>query len=61
MSLAQTAEAVNGKLVGANVDFSGVTTDTRKAGRGDLFVALVGPNFDGHDFVSQAKIAGAVI
>jgi len=60
MSLAQSAEAVNGKLVGANVEFSSVTTDTRKAGRGDLFVALVGPNFDGHDFISRAKQAGAV-
>jgi len=60
MSLAQSAEAVNGKMIGASVEFSGVTTDTRRAGQGDLFVALVGPNFDGHDFVSQAKQAGAV-
>ena len=60
MSLAQSAEAVNGKMIGANVEFDGVTTDTRRAGQGDLFVALVGPNFDGHDFISQAQAAGAV-
>jgi len=58
MSLAQSAEAVNGTLIGANVEFERVTTDTRKAAKGDLFVALVGPNFDGHDFVEQAKSSG---
>lgn len=60
MSLAQSAEAVNGKLVGANVEFDGVSTDTRKMGAGDLFVALSGPNFDGHNFLEQAQRAGAV-
>ena len=60
MSLAQSAQAVNGKMIGANVEFGSVTTDTRKAGEGDLFVALVGPHFDGHDFISQAKQAGVV-
>ncbi|MGW8248045.1 MAG: UDP-N-acetylmuramoyl-tripeptide--D-alanyl-D-alanine ligase [Acidiferrobacterales bacterium] len=60
MSLAQSAQAVNGKMIGANVEFTSVTTDTRKASPGDLFVALVGPNFDGHEFIAQAKTAGAV-
>ena len=58
MSLVQSAEAVNGKLVGTNVDFTRVTTDTRQAAPGDLFIALVGPNFDGHDFIEQAKASG---
>ena len=39
--------------------FTRVSTDTRAIGQGDLFVALVGENFDGHDFLPQAAEAGA--
>jgi len=39
---------------------SAVSTDTRAIPRGSLFVALRGPNFDGHDFLEQASAAGAV-
>ena len=60
MSLAQSADAVNGALFGSNVDFSGVGTDTRRLSKGDLFVALTGPHYDGHDFLQQAADAGAV-
>jgi UDP-N-acetylmuramoyl-tripeptide--D-alanyl-D-alanine ligase len=38
---------------------SGVSIDTRTLEDGDLFVALHGPNFDGHDFVSDALSRGA--
>ena len=37
-----------------------VSTDTRMIAPGDLFVALVGENFDGHDFITQAVAAGAL-
>jgi UDP-N-acetylmuramoyl-tripeptide--D-alanyl-D-alanine ligase len=37
-----------------------VTTDSRDVGPGDLFVAIRGPRFDGHDFVEQALAGGAV-
>ncbi|MDF0752196.1 UDP-N-acetylmuramoyl-tripeptide--D-alanyl-D-alanine ligase [Marinobacter sp. 71-i] len=40
--------------------FSGVSTDTRRIANGDLFVALRGENFDGHDYLSVAEQAGAV-
>src|SRR4051794_19060028 len=36
-----------------------VTTDSRTVQPGDLFVALKGENFDGHNFVVQALAAGA--
>lgn len=39
--------------------FPGVSTDTRTLAEGDLFVALEGPNFDGHDFLSEAAARGA--
>lgn len=38
---------------------SGVSIDSRTCVPGDLFVALAGPNFDGHDYVSQALAGGA--
>src|SRR5258705_2157424 len=37
-----------------------VHSDTRTLGAGDLFVALKGERFDAHDFLPQAKAAGAV-
>ncbi|MBV8336904.1 MAG: UDP-N-acetylmuramoylalanyl-D-glutamyl-2, 6-diaminopimelate--D-alanyl-D-alanine ligase, partial [Alphaproteobacteria bacterium] len=38
---------------------TGVSIDTRSLRAGDLFVALRGPNHDGHDFVSVAFERGA--
>ena len=43
----------------ADVVCAGVSTDTRTLQPGDLFVALRGANFDGHDFAGQAIRAGA--
>ncbi len=60
MTLAQAAAVLNGELRGADVRFSGVCTDSRSLKRGDLFVALRGERYDGHDFVAGAAAAGAV-
>jgi len=38
---------------------SGIVTDTRRLSRGDAFVALRGPNFDGHVFAAEAASRGA--
>jgi UDP-N-acetylmuramoyl-tripeptide--D-alanyl-D-alanine ligase len=38
---------------------TGVSIDTRSLAPGDLFVALRGPNHDGHDFVATALQRGA--
>ena len=43
-----------------DAQFSRVCTDSRTLQAGDLFVALIGPNFDGHDHLEQAKQRGAV-
>jgi UDP-N-acetylmuramoyl-tripeptide--D-alanyl-D-alanine ligase len=59
MDTATAARAMAGTLSGANVDFSRVTTDSRSLEAGDLFVALKGERFDGHDFVVQAFERGA--
>ena len=39
---------------GPDASFDGVSTDSRQVSHGDLFVALKGERFDGHDFVDQA-------
>lgn len=39
--------------------FSGFTTDSRAVQKGDLFIALKGETFDGHDFCAKALAAGA--
>ncbi|RXZ77114.1 UDP-N-acetylmuramoyl-tripeptide--D-alanyl-D-alanine ligase [Paenibacillaceae bacterium] len=43
----------------AQANFAGVTTDSRKAGAGRLFVPLSGERFDGHDFAAVAREQGA--
>lgn len=57
--LQQLADVGQGRLSGVNVEFTAVSTDTRTIGPGALFVALKGPNFDGHEFVAMAREKGA--
>ena len=47
-------------LAQAEVEYVGVSTDSRSVSEGDLYVALVGEHFDGHDFVADAFSKGAV-
>ncbi len=62
MTLAQAHALVPGSaLVGDGaVRFERVHSDTRTLRAGDLFVALRGERFDAHDFLQQARDAGAV-
>jgi UDP-N-acetylmuramoyl-tripeptide--D-alanyl-D-alanine ligase len=59
MDTATAARAVHGRMLGANVRFARVATDTRTLAPGDLFVAIKGERFDGHDFVGAAFERGA--
>jgi UDP-N-acetylmuramoyl-tripeptide--D-alanyl-D-alanine ligase len=59
LSLAQLAQMVGGTLVGEDHRFDGVSSDTRTLRHGELFVALHGPNFDGHDYLDVAQQRGA--
>lgn len=54
MQLAALAQWLEGRLVGEDLAVTGVSTDTRSCGAGDLFIALVGERFDAHQFVDQA-------
>ncbi|MBQ3866330.1 MAG: UDP-N-acetylmuramoyl-tripeptide--D-alanyl-D-alanine ligase, partial [Clostridia bacterium] len=52
LNLQQIAEAVGGTLKGdGTVTVSGVSTDSRTTKEGELFIALRGEKFDGHDFI----------
>ena len=53
------AAATNGKLHGPDWNATGVSIDSRTIKPGDLFIALTGPNFDGHAYAAKALAAGA--
>lgn len=52
-------EHATGSMPRGPASVSGITTDTRKIGKGDVFVALKGERFDGHDYLSDAVRDGA--
>jgi UDP-N-acetylmuramoyl-tripeptide--D-alanyl-D-alanine ligase len=63
VSLSWVAEQVNGQLIAQqkqDLVIQGVSTDTRSILPNDLFLALEGPNFDGHKFIQQAQEKGAI-
>lgn len=61
LDLKKACREVSGKLdTKQNPTFVGVSIDTRTLIEGNLFVAIVGEQLDGHDYLTQAKQAGAV-
>ena len=63
LSLSEISKLVDGDLVGGDCSICGVSTDTRRLNTGELFVALVGENFNPHELVvaGKAKDAAAVM
>jgi UDP-N-acetylmuramoyl-tripeptide--D-alanyl-D-alanine ligase len=58
IAAALAGEAV-GKLPHGPAELTGITTDTRKIGKGNAFLALRGERFDGHDYLRDAVRDGA--
>jgi len=61
-SLGGILKATDGKLISQTAPadyFCGVTTDSQRVKPHDLFVALKGEKFDGHDFIQEALTQGA--
>ncbi|HEV7837096.1 MAG TPA: UDP-N-acetylmuramoyl-tripeptide--D-alanyl-D-alanine ligase [Gemmatimonadaceae bacterium] len=56
---AALGEHATGALPRGSAPVNGITTDTRKIGKGDVFVALKGERFDGHDYLRDAVRDGA--
>ncbi|HEX9083439.1 MAG TPA: UDP-N-acetylmuramoyl-L-alanyl-D-glutamate--2,6-diaminopimelate ligase [Gemmatimonadaceae bacterium] len=61
----KTALAARGLLVGVRGEIpeyaSGISDDSRKVARGDLFIAVKGWSSDGHDFLDAASLRGAAV
>ncbi len=62
VTLATIAQWLNAEVknAAAQIEITGVSIDSRTVRPGQLFVAISGENFDGHDFVGAAVKAGAV-
>lgn len=58
-TLWEVRAAVQGKTAGKDTKIHGVSIDSRTVAPGDLFIALKGPNFDGHAYVAAALETGA--
>ena len=57
-SLSHLAKIEEGILTGSDVLISSISIDTRTLKKGDLFVAIKGEAFDGHQYINQAEKAG---
>ncbi len=66
MNACELIDAIKGRLITGRTEtvFTGVSIDSRSVRKADLFIAIVGKRFDGHDFVLDAwrkGAAGAVV
>lgn len=59
LTLSDCAKALQATLQGEDLTVSGVSIDTRTLAPGELYVAIQGEQFNGHDFVDAAQQAGA--
>jgi UDP-N-acetylmuramoyl-tripeptide--D-alanyl-D-alanine ligase len=61
-SIDQVIKAVGGVLIAGTAENNvcGISTDSRLLEKGNVFIALQGENFEGHDFVYKAMEKGAV-
>ena len=60
LQLSEVAGPLGGRLVSTDSRFEGVSIDSRAIVPGQLFVALAGPRFDGHDYLNEVAGKGAV-
>lgn len=58
--LSEVSAPLDARLIAGDVRFSGVSIDSRAIQAGQLFVALTGPRFDGHDYLNEVAGKGAV-
>ena len=61
LRIEDVATATGGRLLArpARLDLTGVSIDSRTVRPGEVFFAIAGPRFDGHDFLLAAAAAGA--
>ena len=59
MELKDLALLSKGSLRGDSIDVSEFSIDTRSIKKGEVYIAIEGQNFDGHDYIEDAEIKGA--
>jgi len=61
LKLEEIVRAIDGRIVrqGKAEKITGISTDTRTIKAGDLFIPLIGENFNGHKFIEDAVSKGA--
>ena len=61
LTVSELLTATGGTLLagGESAAVTSVSTDSRKAGEGALFIPLTGERFDGHDYIDKALALGA--
>ncbi|PYY92119.1 UDP-N-acetylmuramoyl-tripeptide--D-alanyl-D-alanine ligase [Pseudomonas sp. TKO26] len=58
--LSEVLAPLDARLIAGDARFNGVSIDSRAIQAGQLFVALTGPRFDGHDYLNEVAAKGAV-
>ncbi len=61
LKVSELLKATGGKLIQGDLkrEISGISTDSRKIKKDELFIVLKGPRYDGQDFVHEALDKGA--
>ncbi|MFJ3155592.1 UDP-N-acetylmuramoyl-tripeptide--D-alanyl-D-alanine ligase [Pseudomonas protegens] len=60
LQLSEVSAPLDARLIAGDARFSGVSIDSRAIQAGQLFIALTGPRFDGHDYLNEVAAKGAV-
>lgn len=60
LAFSELTDALSARLLSSDCHFDGVSIDSRAIKPGQLFVALAGPRFDGHDYLNDVAAKGAV-
>ncbi len=60
MKLSVFAQNYQGRMKGKDVDFKGISIDSRKEQANKIFICLDGKNFDSHEYANEAVANGAV-
>ena len=60
LRLSEISAPLHARLIGEDCAFDAVSTDSRAIQPGQLFIALTGPNFDGHAYLADVAAKGAV-
>ena len=63
LGIEEIVEATQGRLINPRVDLKvfDVSIDSREINTGDMFIAIQGESFDGHDFIQKAIEKGAAL